>query len=127
MIKKKQIKKKKTSAGKVIAIGAGLAALGAGAYYLLGPNGKANQKKAAAWMTKMKKEAQKKIGKIKNVSEPIYHNVLDTLAENYSKQYKQHVPEIKAFTKQLKSGWSEIKKEVKPIIKKAKKAVKKQK
>lgn len=115
MIEKKEtkpIKKSKISAGKAIAIGAGVATLAAGAYYFLGPNGKRNQKKATVWMIKMKKEVEKKVATIKNISEPIYHNVVDTLATNYSKQYKAHVPEIKAFAKHLKSEWKSAEKKV---------------
>ena len=37
--------KKSGGVGKAMAIGASVAALGAGAYYLLGPDGKKNQKK----------------------------------------------------------------------------------
>ena len=116
-MKEKQIKKSKMSAGKVVAIGAGVAAIGAGAYYFLGPNGKKNQQKAKVWMTKMEKEVAKKMVKIKNASEPIYHNAVDTLAKNYSKQYKEHAPEIKAFAEHLKSSWKNVEKKVKPIKK----------
>ena len=114
---KKITKKKKVSAGKVIAIGAGVAVLGAGAYYFLGPNGKKNQKKATAWMLKMKKEAKKKVSTIKKVSAPVYHEVVDKLATTYAKQYKAHAPEVKAFAKQLKSKWKSEEKKVKSIKK----------
>ena len=49
-------KKNKVSAGKVAAIGAGMAAVSAGAYYLLGPDGKKHQKDAKGMMKKMEKE-----------------------------------------------------------------------
>jgi DNA helicase TIP49 (TBP-interacting protein) len=117
---KKEVKKNKISAGKVIAIGAGVAAIGAGAYYFLGPNGKKNQKKAKVWMTKMEKEAEGKVKKIKNATLPMYHNTVDTLVETYSKQYKEHAPEIKAFAKHLKNNWKGIGKKAKTNIKKKK-------
>ena len=126
-MKEKQIKKSKISTGKVVAIGAGVAALGAGAYYFLGPNGKKNQQKAKVWMTKMEKEVAKKMTTIKNASEPIYHNAVDTLAKNYAKQYKEHAPEIKAFAEHLKSSWKNIEKKTKSTIKKAKSSAKKTK
>jgi hypothetical protein len=122
MIQKKETKKSKISAGKVIAAGAGIAALGAGAYYFLGPDGKKNQKKAKVWMTKMEKETAKKMATIKSTTRPIYHKVIDTLAENYSKQYKEHAPQIRAFAEHLKSSWKNIEKKTKPIGKKVKKA-----
>ena len=54
-------KKNKVSAGKVAAIGAGMAAVSAGAYYLLGPDGKKHQKDAKGMMKKMEKELENKI------------------------------------------------------------------
>ena len=61
---KKNNKKSGVSGKKVAAVGAGMAALGAmgaGAYYLLGPKAKAHQKKATALMAKMKKEVMSEI------------------------------------------------------------------
>ncbi|OGZ00676.1 MAG: hypothetical protein A2946_01935 [Candidatus Liptonbacteria bacterium RIFCSPLOWO2_01_FULL_53_13] len=57
IVSKKSGKKKKNrmSVGKMVAIGAGAAALGAGAYYLLGPKGKAHRKKTKALAVKMAK------------------------------------------------------------------------
>ena len=110
----KQIKKSKISAGKVMAIGAGVAALGAGAYYFLGPNGKKNQQKAKIWMTKMEKEVVKKTATLKNASAPVYHKVVDSLTQEYSKQYKEHAPQIKAFASHLKSQWKKTEKKVAP-------------
>ena len=92
------------SVGKTIAIGAGVAALGAGAYYFLGPNAKKNQAKAKIWMTKMEKEVVQKMRTIEDVSEPIYHQIVEGLAQNYSKQYQEHAPQIKAFAEHLKNA-----------------------
>jgi gas vesicle protein len=125
MVQKKQTKKSGISTGKVIAIGAGVAALGAGAYYLLGPDGKKNQKKATDWMLKMKKEAEQKVKKVKKATEPVYHSVVDTLAANYSKQYKEHSGDIKAFATELKKNWNKTEKKVKPILNKTKKNIEK--
>jgi hypothetical protein len=44
----------------MMAIGGGVAALGAGAYAFLGPNAKKNQKKAKAWIAKMETVVEKK-------------------------------------------------------------------
>ncbi len=98
------------SGGKKMAIGAGMAALGAGAYYLLGPDGKANQKKVSALMAKMKKEVASEIKKAKEVGTPLYNKAVDVVSENYAKQYKAHEKEIKAFAKMLKSEWKEVSK-----------------
>ena len=100
------------SKGKKVAIGAGIgatvAAVGAGAYYLLGPNAKAHQKKVSLLMAKMKKEVQSEIKKAEEVTTPLYHKVVDVVSENYAKQYKIHEKEIKAFAKKLKSEWKGI-------------------
>ena len=125
MTNKKEVKKGKISVGKVVALGAGVAALGAGAYYFLGPNGKKNQKKVKVLMTKMEKEVGSKMKKVESATLPIYHKTVDTLAETYSKQYKEHAPEIKAFAKHLKGSWKDIEKKTKPTITKAKKTIKK--
>lgn len=122
---KKTTKKNLKTAGKVAAIGVGVAALGAGAYYFLGPNGKKHQKKAEVWMTKMEKEVVTKVKKAKNMTEPVYHKAVDALATTYSTQYKAHAPQIKAFAKMLKSEWKKTSTKAKPAVKQAKKSVKK--
>lgn len=100
--------KKGVSGGKKMVAVAGLAAIGAGAYYLLGPNAKANQKKASALLVKMKKEVESEIKKAKEVSVPLYHKAVDVISENYAKQYKAHGKDIKAFAKKLKSEWKKV-------------------
>ena len=105
---KKNIKKG-GSLGKKVAIGGAIAAIGAGAYYLLGPKAKEHQKKANILMGKIKDEVEKEIKKAGEVSAPIYQKVVDTVSENYVKQYKVHEKDIKAFAKKLKSEWNKIK------------------
>lgn len=105
--KKKVVTKKKRrmSAGTAAAIGAGLAAAGAGAYYFLGPKGKQHRGKAKVWMTGMETEIEKKLKKARSVTQPLYRDTVDTIAATYSKRYKEHAPEIKALAKKLKAGW----------------------
>jgi len=106
---KKTVKNKKggTTSGKMLAAGVGLA-LGAGAYYLLGPDGKKNQKKAKVLMAKMQKEIGVEIKKAKEMSGPLYQKAVDVISENYAKQYEMHAPEIKAFAKKLKGEWKKV-------------------
>ncbi|HBD25086.1 MAG: hypothetical protein A2566_02375 [Candidatus Zambryskibacteria bacterium RIFOXYD1_FULL_40_13] len=113
--------KNKVSVGKVAVISAGVAAVSAGAYYFLGPNRKQHQKKAKVWIGEMKEEVEKKFKKMKNVTEPIYQNVIDVMAETYSKKHKEHSGEIEAFAKKLKSQWKKTKNSANSVIKKAKK------
>ncbi len=124
-MKKTNKVKKGMSAGKIAAIGAGAVAVGAGAYLLLGKNGKANQKKVGAWMKGMKTEVAKELKKAKNVTMPIYHEVVDTIAETYSKKHKDFSKEIEAFAKTLKASPVVKKMKASPVVKKVKKVVKK--
>lgn len=110
-------KGKKISMGKKIVLGAGVAALGAGAYYLLGPKGKENQKKALALASKMKKEVEKEMKKAKKATAPVYYKIIDTISSNYTKQYKLHEKDIKSFAKKLKGEWKKAKKTVKSVTK----------
>lgn len=121
--KKKVIKKKKSgmSGGKITATAAGMAAIGAGAYYLLGPNAKVHQKKAKKLLMKMKKEVISEVKKVKEVTPPLYYKAVDIVSENYAKQYKMHEKDIKAFAQKLKSEWKGASKVVKKSVRTLKK------
>lgn len=99
-------KNKNTSVGKRVAlgaaVGAGVAALGAGAYYMFGPKGKTHQRKVFTVLSKMKKEVQTEVKKAKSATMPLYHKAVDMIAENYSRQYKLHAKDIRAFAGKLK-------------------------
>lgn len=109
------------SIGKKIAIGAGVVALGTGAFYLLGPNAKTHQKKAVALLAKMKKELAGEIKKAEKVSMPIYNKAIDKISKNYAKQYKLHEKDIKGFAKKLKGEWKNVEKVAKKKLKSIKK------
>ena len=96
------------STGKKVAIGAGIVAIGAatgGAYYILGPNAKEHQRKAAALLGKIKKEVIREVKKAKEISTPIYHKAVDAVSKTYAKQYKAHAGDIKGFANKLKKEW----------------------
>ncbi len=124
---KKTLKKGMSKSGKM-ALGAGvvaLSAVGAGAYYLLGPDGKKNQKKALVLVAKMKKEVTSEIKKAKKLSGPIYNKAVDIVSKNYAKQYKAHEKDIKAIASKLKKEWKDVEKNIKTTTKKVVKNVKK--
>lgn len=106
------------------ATAAGAAAIGAGAYYLFGPNGKANQKKAKALVNKMKTEVKKEFKKAKEAGIPAYHKAVDVISKNYAKQYKLHEKDIKSIAQKLKSEWKEISGKAKKAVKQTKNKVK---
>jgi hypothetical protein len=57
--------KRKSSAKKIVALGVGAAAVGAGAFYLLGPNGKKHQKLVKNKVIKIEKIVEQKLAKRK--------------------------------------------------------------
>ncbi|MEK7575208.1 MAG: hypothetical protein AAB511_03190 [Patescibacteria group bacterium] len=102
--------KKKTSSNvaKVTAIGASLAGLAATAYFFLGPKGKKNQKHAKAWAIKMKGDVVEKLEKAREVSEPVYHEIVNSVASEYVKGLKSGKNEIEALAQDLKKHWKTI-------------------
>lgn len=110
------------SAGKVMAIGAGVAALAAASYYFFGPEGKKNQKKMKGWMIKMKGEIVEKMEGAKEVTEAAYHKIVDTVASKYLKGATAE--EAKMYVDMLKKQWKGISASFAPKKKTVKKAVK---
>jgi hypothetical protein len=119
------MKKNKSNVGKVIAISAGVAALAAAGYFFFGPNGEKNRKKMKGWMIKMKGEIVEKMEKVKHVTEPLYHSIVDSVAKKYSATVDKK--ELASIVKELKTHWNSISGK-KPTVKKTvKKAVSKKK
>ncbi len=108
---------KKMSGGKIAAVGAGLAVATAGAYYFLGPKGKAHQKKAVDLYAKMKKEVASEVKKAKVASAPLYNKAVDIVSKNYAAQYKLHEKDIKDFAKKIKGEWKGVNTAVKKTVK----------
>ncbi len=101
-------KKSGNAAGVVVAVGASAAALGAAAYYLFGPHGKQHRTKAQGWMIKMKGEIIERLEDLKEVSEPVYDQIVETVAAKYAKESKMSKKEILALAADLKKGWRSI-------------------
>jgi hypothetical protein len=111
MAKKVENKKKGVSAGKIIGVGAGVAALGAAAYVLFGPNGKKNRKVIKGWAVKMKGEIIEEFENAKILTEPIYHSIIDKVQARYSKLQNVDKKELEALVKDIKKHWKAIKKD----------------
>ena len=105
---KKEIKKGKSSAAGVVALGTSLAGLAASAYFLFTEDGKKAQKQAKAWAIKMKGDVVEKLENAREVSEPIYHQIIDTVAAKHEKIKKNGPKEVKELAKDLKKHWSFI-------------------
>lgn len=112
MAKTKTKKSGGMSGGAMMAIGATAAALGAGAYYLMGPDGKKHQQKAATLYSKMKKEVSRELKRAKNVTTPIYNGIVDNVTNAYQGQYEAHEKEIRAMAKKMKDDWKAAAKSV---------------
>ena len=100
--------KKGMGAGEITAIGAGVAALGAGAYYMLGPDGKAHQKKAGKWMKDMENKLETKV---------------KPAIKSAKKEMNSAMKTVKKFTGEAKKDIRAAKK----VVAKAKKVVAKKK
>lgn len=117
-------KKDEKMVGKVVAIGAGIAALGAASYYFFGPKGKAHRAELKGWMLKMKAEIVEKLEDSKEVTEEAYKKIIDTISAKYAKAGKADTTELESYITKLKKGWKEILGQKKKVAKKvAKKAV----
>jgi len=108
----KKVSKKGLSAKTAIGIGVGVAALSAAAYVLFGPNGKKNQKAIRSWAVKMKGEIIEEFEKAKELTEPVYHNIVDKVQAKYAKFKNVDKEELKATINEIKKHWKALKKEV---------------
>ena len=105
---KKTIKKNVSAKVKPMNIGVGLAALAAGAYFFLSNQGKANQKHAKAWAIKMKGDVVGKLETAREVTEPIYNDIIDSVAAKHAKIMKLNSQEVNELAQELKKHWKTI-------------------
>lgn len=105
---------------EVAAVGAGIAAIAAGAYFFFGPDGKRHQKKMRGWMVRMKGEVLERLEEARDVSEPVYNDIVDTVAKANAVAGKIPKAEILALAADLKRQWRTISKSSRgPSAKKA--------
>jgi len=109
---------KKSSLGAAVGIGVGIAAATAAAYLLFGPDGKKNRKIIKGWSVKMKGEIIEKFEKAKELTEPVYHQIVDEVSEKYSKLKSIDKEDLESVVEELKSNWKKIVKDAKPKKKK---------
>lgn len=118
------MKKKTTSMNNapalVAGIGAGVAALAAAGYFLLGPKGAKNRKAVKGWTLKMKGEVLERIERVKEVTPELYEKIVDEVGAKYLKAKGVGMEEVQLLASDLKKYWKAIAKDATP-----KKAVKK--
>ena len=113
-MEKKKESKKGISAGAIAGIGAGIAALTASAYVLFGPAGKKNRKAIKGWTIKMKGEIIEKLEEAKEITEPVYHNIVDTIKAKYEKAKNVDQKDIDEVVAEIKKHWKSMVKDAKP-------------
>lgn len=103
-------KKSKSSSGaiKLFKIGAGLAGFAAAAYFLIESKGKKEQIQVKSWAIKMKGDIIEKLETAHNISEPVYHKIIDAVAAKYEKELKSSPKEIRELARDLKKHWQTI-------------------
>ena len=109
--------------GKAIGVVAGVAALSAAAYVLFGPDAKKNRKAIRGWAVKMKGEIIEKIEQAKEVTEPMYHKIINEVSEKYATAKNVDPTELKATVADLRKHWKPMSKAPKKAKKAAKKVV----
>jgi hypothetical protein len=105
-----QNKMNKSNAVKLAVVGASLAGLAASAYFFFGPKGKKHRQYAKAWAIKMKGDVVEKLERAREITEPVYLEIIDTVAKEYEKGKKASRPEIEALAKDLKKHWRSMSK-----------------
>lgn len=108
----KKVESKKGLDGKTIAsIGAGVAVLTAAAYVLFGPKGSKNRKIIRGWAVKMKGEMIEKFENVKELTEPVYNEIIDNVQTKYAKLKNVDPEELKEVVGEIKKHWKALKKE----------------
>lgn len=138
--KKKIIKKEenKSNVATYAIIGASAAGLAAATYFFFGPKGKINRKHTQAWAIKMKADVIETLETAQQITEPIYHEIIDSVALNYKNGKKASQDEVDAIANDLKKHWKSISKlaikaqaetgkDISRVAKKTKKAPRKKK
>ena len=123
----------KGTAAKLAVLGASLAGVAASAYFIFGPKGKKARAQAKAWAIKMKGEVVEKLEAAKEITEPVYLEIIDAVTKEYKKGKRASQPEIDALAADLKKHWksmsklaiaakADLAKDTKRVVKNMKKA-----
>jgi len=109
--------KKGSGVATAVGIGAGIAALSAAAYIMFGPNGKKNQKALRGWAVKMKGEVIEKLEQAKEITEPVYHSIVDQVQAKYAKLKNVDQDELEEIVADIRKHWKSLEKEAKAKMK----------
>src|SRR4051812_3745764 len=92
----------------ILAVGAGIAALATATYYFFGPKGERHRDELKGWMIRMKGEIIERIEDAKELTEPIYREIIDSVASTYAATSKVTKEELSDFADRLKAQWKDI-------------------
>jgi uncharacterized protein (DUF2225 family) len=104
-------KKKSSGLKTALGIGAGVAVLSAAAYVLFGPEGKKNRKIIKGWAVKMKGEIIEKFENAKELTEPVYHQIVDGIQAKYAKLKNVDKEDLAKTIAEIKKHWKSIQKD----------------
>ncbi len=117
MVKKNTPAKKESNTGKV-AVGAGIVAALAGAYFLYGSkDATKNRKKVKGWTLKAKGEILEKLEKVEHASQAQYETTVDSVLGKYKALKNVDLSEVDSLGKDLKRHWKAFQAELKKVKK----------
>lgn len=105
---KKAVNAVRKNPGKSVAIGAGAVALGAAAYYFLGPKGKQHRAKAKEWTADAQKAVVRRMSKARELTEASYRNLVDEIISPYVNKGAAGAAEARAFAQAMKRDWKKF-------------------
>ena len=78
-------KKTNSSHARIGLLGASVAGLAATTYFFFGSKAKAHQRYAKAWAIKMKGDVVGKLETGREITESMYHEIIDSVAKEYAR------------------------------------------
>jgi len=101
-----------------IAVGAGIIAAMAGAYFMYGAKDAAkNRKKVKGWVLKAKGEVVEKLEKVQHATQEQYETTVDTVLNKYQAVKNIDLEEVDSLRKDLKKHWKGFQAELKKLKK----------
>lgn len=115
--KKTTARKSDNTAATAIAVGAGVAAVTAAAYLMFGPDAKKNRRIVRGWAVKMRGEMIEKLENTKEITEPVYHKIVDEVSSKYAKLKNVDQTELLDAVAEARKYWQHMVKTNKPAKK----------
>ena len=101
-----------------MAVGAGIIAAMAGAYFMYGAKDAAkNRKKVKGWVLKAKGEVVEKLEKVQHATQEQYEATVDTVLNKYQAVKNIDIEEVDSLRKDLKRHWKGFQAELKKVRK----------